>query len=195
MACLAMHLAVAEKFLDKNKNENSDEFINGTLQPDLERDKISSHFGTDKKPETVRQMLEYKMDIVKAAKMLELNNSFNRAYFLHLICDDIFYRFVYNEKLEKWSPTEIKQAMYDDYDFVTKYIIDKYKIKLPKQLNGLANVKEGKSVFFSTENIDDFITVFSNVNLSEAKNLIVADLESFRSNIINTLNKNKNKSF
>ena len=188
MACLAMHLAIGKKYLQNHKTENESEFLDGTLAPDLANDKIASHFGENKKPTTVRELLEFKMDIVKAANTINLDSSFARAEFLHLICDDIFYRFVYSEELEKWTPIEVKQAMYDDYDFVTYYILNKYNIELPESLVHLANNKQGKSQFFSAEAIDRFVDVVASVDLFDSKKQILTDLPSFRNNLIKRLN-------
>lgn len=191
MACLAMHLAICKQYLLKHKTENETEFINGSLAPDLSKDKIASHFGVNKKPTSVREMMEYKVDIVDVAKNKKLDSSFSRAEFLHLICDDIFYRYVYSEELEKWSPEEIKQAMYDDFDYVTYYILNKYDIKLPENLNSLANNKQGKSRFFSAEAIDLFVDVISSVDLTQAKQQILTNLPKFREDLISKLNLTK----
>ena len=184
MACLAMHLAIANRYLNKHPNENVDDFIKGTLAPDLADNKIDSHFGETKKPTSIREMLEYKMNIVDAAKVNLLDSSFSRAEFLHLITDDIFYRFVYSKELENCTPAQIKQAMYDDFDFVTSYIVNKYKIELPDQIKSLVNVKEGKSQFFTKKDIDSFIEVISCIDLMDAKNAILTDLTTFRSDMI-----------
>lgn len=188
MACLAMHLLIAKKYLEYNNNENESDFIKGTLSPDLATDKIASHFGVAKAPTTVREMLEFKMDIVKASKANKLIDSFERAEFLHLICDDIFYRYVYTPQLEKWNPTDVKQAMYDDFNFVTYYILNNYNIKLPLEIQHLANTSQGKSQFFTTETIDKFVEIISNVNLEQCKNLILTDLAQFRESLISQLN-------
>ena len=139
-------------------------------------------------------MLEYKMDIVKVAQNYTLDTSKKRAEFLHLICDDIFYRFVYHEGLEKWPPQQVKQAMYDDYDFVTAYILKKYNFQLPENLKHLASEREGKSEFFSPKAIDRFVDVLSGVNLEKAQKEITTNLDVFRKNIMASLRKEKTTS-
>ena len=187
MACLAMHLAIGKKYLENHLYEDENEFIEGTLAPDLVDDKIKSHFGENKKPTTVKEMMEYKMDIVKAANAINLDSSFSRAEFLHLITDEVFYRFVYSTELEKWSPMEVKQAMYDDFDFVTFYILNKYNIELPDNLKHLAINSKGESKFFSENAIDKFIEVVASLDLEEARKQILEDLSQFRIDVISKL--------
>ena len=45
MACLAMHLAIAEEYLKKNDFENHEAFIKGAFLPDIAEDKVQSHYG------------------------------------------------------------------------------------------------------------------------------------------------------
>ena len=191
MACLAMHLAIGEKYLQMHKSEVKSEFVDGTLAPDLTVDKIASHYGENKRPTTVKEMMDFKMDIVKAAQQSDLGSSFSRAEFLHLICDDIFYRFVYSEDLEKWKPEEVKQAMYDDFDFVTYYILNKYNVKLPENLQHLATNKKGESRFFTPDTIDVFINAIASINLEQARQQILTDLPKFRFDIMEKLNVKK----
>ena len=191
MACLAMHLAIGKKYLQTHKFEVESEFIDGTLAPDLKDDKIASHFGENKRPTSVKEMMEFKMDIVKAAEQINLDSSFSRAEFLHLICDDIFYRFVYSEELEKWKPEEVKQAMYDDFDFVTYYILNKYNVELPESLKHLVTDKKGESRFFTPDAIDVFINAIASINLEQARQQILTDLPKFRFDIMEKLNTKK----
>ena len=110
---------------------------------------------------------------------------------MHLISDDIFYRFVYSEELEKWKPEEVKQAMYDDFDFVTYYILNKYNVELPKSLKHLATDKKGESRFFTPDSIDRFISTISAIDLEYAKQQILTDLPKFRLEVLTKLNTKK----
>ena len=51
MPCLAIHLAVAEKYLDKHPEENKEEFILGTIAPDTGLPNINEYINgvTDEK--------------------------------------------------------------------------------------------------------------------------------------------------
>jgi len=189
MACLAMHLACAYEYLKNNNIEENADFIKGTLAPDLDKNKIDSHFGCNQPATTLRQKLENKMDILKAAKAINLDSYYNRAYFLHLICDDIFYRFVYSEELEKVSLDKINQYFYDDYDFTTHYIINKYKITIPDEIKKLIKSREGNSKIFTNSAVDKFIEQIGKVDLEKAKNDILTNLQKFRHNIIKNLIK------
>ena len=128
MACLAMHLAIAKKYLENNTNENKEAFIKGAYLPDIAEDKIKSHYGTRMPIKCVKDMLDSKVDIIECAKNTDTKNNLSKAVFLHLITDYFFYNFVYSPALETKSPDQIKSMMYQDFDFVTNYILKKYKI-------------------------------------------------------------------
>lgn len=63
-----------------------------------------------------------------------VNNSFNRGYFLHLLTDYLFY----NKYVDRMT-----KDMYNDYDITNKKLIDKYNVELPNEIKG--------SVFFKKE--------------------------------------------
>ena len=43
MPCLAIHLAVAKKYLEKH-SEDSEEFILGTIAPDIEMENLNEYY-------------------------------------------------------------------------------------------------------------------------------------------------------
>ena len=93
-----IHLAIAEKYLEKNINEKDNEFIDGVIYPDEVDNKYKTHYWNE-----MRSVNLY--NFLKAHK---IDTSFNRGYFLHLLTDYLFY----NRYIEYWS-TDI----YTDYDY------------------------------------------------------------------------------
>ena len=99
MPCLAVHLAVAKKYLEKHPEENKDDFILGTIAPDINmpniekyingvsEDKNSHHFGLNFKTDDLIEYMKKKVDFNLFFQNNDINTSFLRAYFLHLICD------------------------------------------------------------------------------------------------------------
>ena len=123
-----IHLAVAERYLKKNKNkkENYEEFIEGVIFPDSEEDKEKTHFGNGSSNSNLYKFLqEYKMD-----------NSFERGYFLHLLTDHLFY----NYYIDSFS-----KDLYNDYDMLNKELIKEYEVKLPKKVEKFVFYKEGNN--------------------------------------------------
>ncbi len=181
MACLAMHLAIAKKYLEYNQNENPDNIIRGSFLPDVAEDKVISHYGKKIKINSIKDMLYSKVDMIKCANSTNLEDSLSRGVFLHLLTDFLFYNFVYSKGIDDISPSEIGKLMYKDYDFVTKYIIENYKIDIPKEIAQIVISKEGalSETFFTIKEIDKFIQILSRFNLDTCKTLIMKDCRSF----------------
>lgn len=177
MACITMHLAIAKKYLENNPNENKEAFIKGAYLPDIDEDKIKSHYGTRIPIKRVKDMLDSKVDIIECAKNTDLDNDLNKAVFLHLVTDYLFYNFVYSPSLETKSPDQIKNMMYQDFDFVTNYILKTYKIDIPEEVSHIVKSRDGDIVseFFTAEQIDKFIDLISNLNLKDCKKQILND--------------------
>lgn len=191
MACLAMHLAIAKKYLEINPNENNELFIKGAYLPDIAENATKSHYGKNIQITSVKDMLDSKIDIVKCASEINLNDNLNKAIFLHLLTDFLFYNFVYNKKIENMSPDEVRKLMYQDYDFTTNYIIKNYQICIPKEISHKISSKEGEpsSTFFANNDIDNFINLISKLNLDLCKKQILKDSKTFLTNFLTKMGK------
>lgn len=156
MPGFVIHLAVANEYMRKHKNEikEKDEFILGTMTPDFVKDKSETHYGPQSSQTSLRKYLESN----------EINSDFDKGYFLHLITDFIFY----NKIIDTTS-----NDIYNDYDILNKYLIEKYKVEVPDRIKKCAQYKEGKTKILSKENADKAIDVSSSVNLEEVKNKIL----------------------
>lgn len=113
-----IHLAIAEKYLEKNKKENYDEFIDGVIYPDETDNKYKTHYWNEMRS----------VNLSNFFKENKLDTSFNRGYFLHLLTDYLFY----NKYIEYWS-TDI----YTDYDLLNPYLLKKYHVKLPSKIKNM----------------------------------------------------------
>ncbi len=157
-----IHLAIAEKCLEKNKNEKYNEFINGVIYPDETDDKYKTHYWNEMRSVNLYNFL----------KENKIDTSFNRGYFLHLLTDYLFY----NKYIEYWS-TDI----YTDYDLLNPYLIAKYSVKLPNRIKKYVHtdVKNKKLKILSKELIDKFIEDLSNLDLEHIKEEIMEDPEEW----------------
>ena len=150
-----IHLAVAEKYLEKHKskNENYYEFIEGVIYPDSTKIKSETHYGEKSSQSNVYEFL----------KEHELNNSFERGYFLHLLTDFLFYK-----KHYKLPPGGIAtQTIHDDYDKINKYVLEKYPIDIPEEVIEFCRQKDGEPVYVKKEKLDSFVDEASGYNLQE----------------------------
>ena len=181
MPCLAIHLAVAKKYLEKHQEEDYNDFILGTIAPDINLDNInkyingvsddknSHHFGTNYKSDNIIEYMKNKVDFNKFFASNDINTSFLRAYFLHLLCDYYFFGdYIDDDRLKGLSFTDVVKIGYNDYDLITPMLIKKYDLKVPSQIKSMINGEGVGTLQILDENIiDSFINNMSNINLDE----------------------------
>lgn len=145
-----IHLAVAEKYLEKHKdkNENYNDFIEGVIFPDSTKIKSETHYGEKSSESNLYEFL----------KEHEINNSFERGYFLHLLTDYLFY----NRYIDK-----ISEKIYNDYDVLNDALIEKYHVVLPVKVKNQVFSKEGTLYILSMELLDKLIEEISNMDLEK----------------------------
>ena len=99
MAGFVIHLAIAQEHLKKSKRkeENEEQFIFGSVQPDFIMPKTASHYGAT--PEYT--------DLKKFLKNNDIESSIDRGRFLHLITDYLFYN---QQLVEKYNVNVIKEV-------------------------------------------------------------------------------------
>ena len=149
MAGYVIHLAIAEEYLKKHKDvkEDYDEFIKGVIYPDSVTDKSLTHYGIKSSKVILKDFLQDN----------EINNSYMRGYFLHLITDYLFY----NKYLEKFS-----KDIYNDYDILNKRLIEKYNVVLPENIQNNVFYKEGETKILTMELAIKIIDEISDLNLN-----------------------------
>lgn len=157
-----IHLAIAEEYLAKNKKENYNEFVDGVIYPDETDNKYKTHYWNEMRS----------VNLFNFLKEYNINTSFNKGYFLHLLTDYLFY----NKYIEYWS-TDI----YTDYDILNSYLIERYSVKLPTRIKKYVHQAEkGKKLkILSKEVVDKFIEDLSNLNLEHIKEEIMKDPEEW----------------
>lgn len=155
-----IHLAVAEEYLrkHKNNNENYNEFIEGVIFPDGVKDKSLTHYGKGSSKTNLYAFLEdNKMD-----------TSFNRGYFLHLLTDYIFY----NRYISIFT-----NDMYNDYDILNKELLEKYKVILPEKVKNQVFFKDepySNLKILSIDMVNKFINEVSSISLDDVEKDIKA---------------------
>lgn len=149
MAGYVIHLAIAEEYLRKHKDtkEDYEEFIKGVIYPDSVTDKSLTHYGIKSSKVILKDFLQDN----------EINNSYMRGYFLHLITDYLFY----NKYLEKFS-----KDIYNDYDILNKRLIEKYNVVLPVNIQNNVFYKEGETKILTMELAIKIIDEISDLNLN-----------------------------
>ena len=149
MAGYVIHLAIAKEYLRKHKDikEDYEEFIKGVIYPDSVTDKSLTHYGIKSSKVILKNFLQDN----------EINNSYMRGYFLHLITDYLFY----NKYLEKFS-----KDIYNDYDILNKRLIEKYNVVLPVNIQNNVFYKDGETKILTMELAIKIIDEISDLNLN-----------------------------
>ena len=149
MAGYVIHLAIAEEYLKKHKDvkEDYDEFIKGVIYPDSVTDKSLTLYGIKSSKVILKDFLQDN----------EINNSYMRGYFLHLITDYLFY----NKYLEKFT-----KDIYNDYDILNKRLIEKYNVVLPENIQNNVFYEDGETKILTMELAIKIIDEISDLNLN-----------------------------
>ena len=156
MAGYVIHLAVAEAYIKKHPKDIDDykKFIEGVIFPDSVSDKSITHYGEKSSKVNLRCFLEEN----------EINDDYNKGYFLHLVTDYIFY----NKLLECFS-----KDIYNDYDILNKELQEKFDVKIPENIKENVFYKEGKTKILELKSVIKFIEEVSDYKLSEIKESVL----------------------
>lgn len=157
-----IHVAVAQEYLKKHKNnENKEEFVKGTIEPDLIKPKTLSHYGKSPAYTNLKKFLESN----------EIETSFQKGFFLHLITDYLFY----NHYLDKFS----REDIYNDYDILNARLIEKYNVQLPEKVKQYVFNKEGITKILSEELACKVIDEISNLKMEDIQKEVLEDNEKW----------------
>lgn len=151
-----IHLAVAKEFLRKNKQYNEEQFIKGTIAPDIAEDKSKTHFAR----------LSSESNWGKFLKFHSLDNGYYSGWFLHLITDRLFFE----EYLDDWENRDDAngEKLYSDYYVLNKSIIEKYNVSIVEELKDYMSYhKEEKLNYINKETLYKFIDEISDIDLKE----------------------------
>lgn len=159
MAGFVIHLAIAQEHLKKSKRkeENEEQFIFGSVQPDFIMPKTASHYGAT--PEYT--------DLKKFLKNNDIESSIDRGRFLHLITDYLFY----NHYLGHYPREELN----DDYDFANKQLVEKYNVNVIKEVKDKIYFKEGTPKHMTFDLACKVIDEISELDLDQVKKEVLKD--------------------
>lgn len=151
MAGYIIHIAVAQEYLRKNKKKYDNNFIKGSILPDITDDKSKTHYGKSPAYTNLKKFLLSN----------NLSNSLNKGIFIHLITDYLFY----NYYLDTFS----KKYIYDDYDKSNKHLIEKYNVKVLDEVKDSVCFKEGEMKILNFTLIYKIIDDISSLKLEQVK--------------------------
>lgn len=181
MACSALHLLVAKEYCKKHNIVDDSIYLAGAIYPDIQEDKVASHFGVKIKPKSIRDALDSKIDIKAVLENLDLNDEFHRAIFLHLLTDYIYYNYLYNEELEKVSIMQVLADINNDSGVMTAEILKEHNVEVPYEYSYLLEEKEnsGEYKLFNGDRLGVFVDLISSSDLGSIKKELLQDNQKF----------------
>lgn len=144
-----IHLAIGKEYAKRNGIKDEKSFLKGVIMPDL-LDKKTSHFGD----------ASSNPDFSEFLKTNSLDTEYNQGYYLHLITDYLFY----NKYLREFS-----KDIYDDYNKLNGFLIEKYGINILPELKGVVKFSNGEPVILKKDSICKFIEAVSRLDLRKIK--------------------------
>ena len=97
MPSFVIHLAIGKEYIKKNKIENEEEFLKGSIAPDfknnfkeINKEKEESHFTSVIDGKQVVQLNKFKNKV-------NTNEDFWKGYLLHILTDFYFYQKYFKE--------------------------------------------------------------------------------------------------
>lgn len=155
MPGFVIHLAVANEYIRKHPNEikQEDSFLKGVIAPDFTDDKSKTHYAKDSINTNLRLYLESNT----------INSDYDKGFFLHLITDCVFYQKYFKN---------LTTSLYDDYDMLNKTIIEKYNVKVLKEIEEYAKYKQGEPQILKKDIIYKFIEEVSSFDIKDIRNKV-----------------------
>lgn len=165
-----IHLAVAKEYIRNFRVKNEEEFLKGTIAPDLLsiNGKSKTHYS---------KVGGSGVNLKQFLKENKINTSYMEGYFLHLIVDYLFYNKYF---------TNFDTRLYNDYDIINKKLIEKYKITIPDEIKADVKFQEGTIEILDIDKLEKMISEISKKKISEYK-------KEAKQNGIVTTNREDNK--
>lgn len=157
-----IHLVVAKRYKEKHSEDINEynKFIEGVIYPDGVEDKSITHYGQKSSKVNLESFLENN----------EINDDFNKGYFLHLVTDYLFY----NRFLDYFT-----KDIYNDYDILNKRLEEKYNVELPQKVKDKVFYKTGETKILKLENVIKFIEDTTDYSLEDVKKSVLNNTEKW----------------
>lgn len=176
-----IHIAVANKYLNNNKNKYKSrlEFLKGSVYPDLSIDKAKSHCSGPIN-DNLSISLKSKVNLGEYLSLNKGNTDFDEGVLLHLVTDYYFYNYFFDsEYIRNTSYDQFQNDIYYSFDQVDDYVKNKYSVEYEVYRNEilsdfekykLIKYNEETQNIIDIEKLDKFIDAMSIINLDDIKN-------------------------
>ncbi len=160
MPSWCIHIAIASEYIKKHKNEIKDkeEFLKGTIDPDISDNKYESHYDNYK---------EKHNGISPFLKKEKVESDYWKGYFLHLVADDLFYNKIFKKETEYVENNDL--SFYHDWECLNKDLIKTYKIEklLTDRVKKNCEIVNGDPEYIDFTRVKNFIDGISEVAIEK----------------------------
>ena len=167
MPSFTIHIAIAKQYIKKHQNQIKSEeaFIKGVLAPDLVKDKHKSHYGNWED-----YIEKTNIDNFLKDSIVDMKQDYWKGYFIHLLTDHYFYTLYFKRENEEIA--ENKDKFYNDYNYLNKILIEKYKIETISTIKKYMDIFEGTPKYLKHDKIINFIEEISNMDITDKIEII-----------------------
>ncbi len=149
-----IHLAVAKEYIRNFRIKDEDEFLKGTIAPDL----LATTLPEGKEKTHYSPTGGSQVNLKQFLKENKITSSYMEGYFLHLVVDYLFYNQYF---------TNFDTRLCNDYDKTNKQLIEKYNITIPDEIKDVIQFKEGKLEIIDIEKLNQMIAEISKKSIRE----------------------------
>lgn len=178
MAGLHIHYAVSKRYVEKRNKEMTESFLEGTFAPDMVKDKKVSHYSGDRDTSNLLKYLEDKVQLKEYVKEHSLTTDYDRAYFLHLVTDYLFFTaFIDKDYLKGVTYQAFCKDLYYTYHVLNPYLIKHYSLNsvvLDSLTGEIKRAQKEKNTdgtegisLVTPEQLDSFIENVSSIDLDD----------------------------
>jgi hypothetical protein len=185
MPSYAIHLAVAKRYLQKNKGEiaNVRDFYDGNIAPDLTDNKMKTHYSTAPTGNDIMVNAKCKVGLDKVFR-LSIDTDFGKGVFLHLLTDYVFYNFFFDgDFIKSTTYDDFSRDLYASYNFINAWLADTYKISYYEtsyadKMNSLVHelqserpeiLSRGTNILADLNKVSRFIEYMSDFDLQKVR--------------------------
>lgn len=192
-----IHVAIGNKYKNKNKILKDLDFDKGIVYPDLVEDEIASHYTGYQDKNNLLEYLNNKVNLYEFLKNNDIDSDYSKGVFLHLITDYLFFNyFIDKEYLKNVSYDNFCKDLYYSYDLINDYVFKKYDVKYSvyekEIINRIQQSHNDKKMddkeyldILHKEKLDYFIDLMSSIDLDKyadkiknaGKNVLPDELE------------------
>lgn len=185
MPSFHIHLAISNKFAEKNVIADRAAFFRGTMDPDMVGDKAISHYTLSDDHSNLCRYLKQKVCLREYLRRNNIDSDYQKAVFLHLVTDYLFFtRFFDQEYIQKISYQDFVRDLYYSYNATNDYLIKKYNLNFGEYEKKIAeNIEfyrskrkvdgaEQRTNILPYDRLDTFIEKISAIDLQEYKDSV-----------------------